>query len=92
MAPPEQEGKDRRIIDLVADHDRLVELNFRVSGVADVSNDHEERIRGLENTRVRKLEDQQNEWKGALKSWGIILLIVELLLNFLQFYMMRRPS
>lgn len=92
MAPPEQEGKDRRIIDLVADHDRLVELNFRVSGVADVSNDHEERIRELESTRVRKLEDQQNEWKGALKSWGILLLIVELLLNFLQFYMVHKPT
>lgn len=85
MVPPntEESFKEQRSVNLVHDHDALVEMKFRVAGLAEINEDHEVRLRALENERVRKLEDQQNEWKGALKTWGIIWLVFQVALNFL---------
>lgn len=89
MAPPPEDRPaqpDRRQIDLIKDHDDLVEVKFKMASLSEVKVDHEERLRDLELTRIPKIEGQQNEWKGALKTWGIFLLLVELFLNILIYY------
>lgn len=87
MVPADGGQNDRRKSDFLADHDTLVELKLKTSEIAGIMNDHEMRVRHLESVRVRRLEDQQNEWKGALKTWAIIILIVEIAMNLITYFM-----
>ena len=90
MVPNSEELlKEKREVNLINDHDSLLEMKFKSATLADIVTDHENRIRTLENDRVRKLEDQQNEWKGGLKTWAIIILVIQLMLNVLQFAIMK---
>lgn len=89
--PPEREEglKDRREVNIVGDHDAITELKFKAAELAEIGKDHEGRLRELENKRVRHLEDQQNEWRGALKNWGIWILLFQVCLNLLQMALKR---
>lgn len=78
--------QERREVNLVGDHDAIVEMKFRAAGLAEIVEDHEKRLRTLENERVRKLEDQQSEWKGALKTWAIVILLSQVALQMIQMY------
>lgn len=82
---------DNRKVNIIHDHDSLVEMKFKVAALADIDDDHESRIRDLENRRVRTLENQQHEWKGALKTWGIVLLLAELILTIISMKIMKGP-
>lgn len=74
----EDEIVERRRINLFEDHDILMNLKFQSGNLADIDIDHEKRI--------RIIEGQQYEWKGALKTWGIIIILIQLGISIIFYF------
>ena len=63
--------EEKRLVNLVADHDKVIELIIQHSNLAEINADHELRLRSTE----KQIIEWHGELKGYVKVFGVVIFL-----------------